>query len=1102
MKKKARSVCSSIGIAILMLSLLLPCFQSPLLAATSTVASADVNRTVTINTSNVVQSDFLGIGVNIIPTNLMALGAKYGYNDAYWAMDTQRIHQFQPKVARVWFQLDWMEPSKGTYTWNSEKMQKFYQYIDALKASGTEVELNFGWKVGSSIQSWFNFPNLKDPYVSAPTDLPAYARSASALLNELINKRGYDNIKYMTFYNEPNGSWDFEGPTDQKAYFAQMSRAVSEQLKADGLRDRIQLWGPEETGALDWTQYMKQNADDVFDAYTFHVYGASYNDLGARIAERKSAVGSKPIVMTEFGWGDDNASNWDSGFANSVIRAANDGLQGALMWQLNGAWTSDPDGDTNGSYTMWDGLPLGLKPNKTYYSAGLLARYVPEHSQVLAVNTGGASDIRAAAFKAKDGNYTIVLESKSGQSKNVTFDFGTTTIGKTFYKMNYQDDVQRDGNALLPAVENSFTANQSFTDSAINSEYNVSIYTTAKPQAQVKMTPIESTVASGSTLTLNATVIDASYSQTSVVADTYTTDDILPVAENDVKTKEKQDVVNNNNSTTTATSDTYVTPAEENTLASASTDVTWSVVGSGNGTISSTGVYSPPDVTTEKLVAIKATSVADPNGYGIALIKVIPQSIASRVDAPTLSLKSGVYDTSEAVTVKTGTAGAEIRYTLDGSVPTTSSSLYTKPVILPEGGTKVFKAKAFKSGLTASGVTSALYKILQNSTGPEGYQFCMYEGGTCSFDGTASVAYGADGLFKYGTFTNGVACTDEAFGGDPTSNLPKRCYYTNDVPEQTPVVAIYNTGFEKPTVSTTKTGPFTSGWTFDSRSGVQRNGSAFGATTAPEGQQTAYLKTDGGVAGSITQQLNFPQGEYKLSFKAAKRTSFGGTQTFDVFVDQTKIGSYSPTSGNYTTYTTNAFTANGKRTIRFVATTTTGDNTAFLDQISIQLASDTPVPPSNPEAVIANTSFENPATTNTKVGPFTSDWVFSTRSGIQRNGSVFNPAANAPDGVQTAYLKTDSGVAGSISQSITFPAGTYALTFQAAKRTSVGGTQTFDVYVDNKVVGSYSPTSGTYTSYTTNNFVVTAGEHTIKFVATTSTGDNTAFIDQVKLIQK
>ncbi|MGW3285341.1 alpha-L-rhamnosidase-related protein [Streptomyces sp. NPDC001002] len=56
-----------------------------------------------------------------------------------------------------------------------------------------------------------------------------------------------------------------------------------------------------------------------------------------------------------------------------------------------------------------------------------------------------------------------------------------------------------------------------------------------------------------------------------------------------------------------------------------------------------------------------------------------------------------------------------------------------------------------------------------------GFTRCAGEGGTCSFSGTRSVAYGA-GTYVYKTVTGSTSCGNDSFGGDPAENLVKSCY--------------------------------------------------------------------------------------------------------------------------------------------------------------------------------------------------------------------------------------------------------------------------------------------------------------------------------------
>ena len=133
--------------------------------------------------------------------------------------------------------------------------------------------------------------------------------------------------------------------------------------------------------------------------------------------------------------------------------------------------------------------------------------------------------------------------------------------------------------------------------------------------------------------------------------------------------------------------------------------------------------------------------------------------------------------------------------------------------------------------------------------------------------------------------------------------------------------------------------------------------------------------------------------------------------------------------------------------------------------------------------------------------PTGSPWTFSGGSGISGNNSGFtsgNPPA--PQGSQVAFLQST----GSLSQRVTgFETGTYVLTFEAAQRENIQASQqNFNVLIDGSVVGTFTPSGTSYQSYTTDEFTIAAGTHTISFQGLDSAGgDNTAFLDDVQLTQ-
>jgi hypothetical protein len=79
------------------------------------------------------------------------------------------------------------------------------------------------------------------------------------------------------------------------------------------------------------------------------------------------------------------------------------------------------------------------------------------------------------------------------------------------------------------------------------------------------------------------------------------------------------------------------------------------------------------------------------------------------VGAPTFSVAAGTYTTIQAVTISDTTPGASIYYTLNGTTPTTASTLYTGPVNV--GVSETINAIATLAGTGTSTVGSVSYTI-------------------------------------------------------------------------------------------------------------------------------------------------------------------------------------------------------------------------------------------------------------------------------------------------------------------------------------------------------------------------------------------------------
>jgi Galactose oxidase-like, Early set domain/Chitobiase/beta-hexosaminidase C-terminal domain/Glyoxal oxidase N-terminus len=120
-------------------------------------------------------------------------------------------------------------------------------------------------------------------------------------------------------------------------------------------------------------------------------------------------------------------------------------------------------------------------------------------------------------------------------------------------------------------------------------------------------------------------------------------------------------------------------------------------------TTSSTLYNGPIAVTTTQMV--KAIAVA--TGYGNSSVTSAAYVIA--VPTPIFSPKTGTYTSSQSVAITDSMSGVAIYYTTDGSPPTSSSKLYTGPVVVSSSQT--IKAIATAPGYSNSALATAAYTI-------------------------------------------------------------------------------------------------------------------------------------------------------------------------------------------------------------------------------------------------------------------------------------------------------------------------------------------------------------------------------------------------------
>ena len=128
-----------------------------------------------------------------------------------------------------------------------------------------------------------------------------------------------------------------------------------------------------------------------------------------------------------------------------------------------------------------------------------------------------------------------------------------------------------------------------------------------------------------------------------------------------------------------------------------------------------------------------------------------------------ISPEGGEFTGAVDVTISSDTAGAEIRYTLDGSAPDENSTRYTEAIRLDE--TTTIKARAFKVGFAPSQVSSATFTIHSVHVLPDNV---VLEGDTLCLAGTRENSGIKVGDVVVGTAGRGYLRRIETIKGDPS----------------------------------------------------------------------------------------------------------------------------------------------------------------------------------------------------------------------------------------------------------------------------------------------------------------------------------------------
>jgi hypothetical protein len=119
-------------------------------------------------------------------------------------------------------------------------------------------------------------------------------------------------------------------------------------------------------------------------------------------------------------------------------------------------------------------------------------------------------------------------------------------------------------------------------------------------------------------------------------------------------------------------------------------------------------LYSGP-ITVSSNQTINAISVM--SGFTNSPVTSATYVIEPQLPTPMLSMAPLGDDTNQKLTITDANGGATVYYTTNGTIPTTSSAVYTQPVAFNRSGTFTVNAIAVASGYLNSTVATAVYTI-------------------------------------------------------------------------------------------------------------------------------------------------------------------------------------------------------------------------------------------------------------------------------------------------------------------------------------------------------------------------------------------------------
>ncbi len=195
-----------------------------------------------------------------------------------------KVKALEPQLVRIFYNDNFEERQANA----PKNLASFYDTVQLAQEAGATINITY-----------------QAVNVAKLNPVASMTRFAG-VLEDLVEVKGYTNLRWVTVSNEPNST------NLTMAEYEALYRALDAQLVARGLRPQIGLMGGDlvRDNQRIWFQYIAANMNDIVDAYSVHIYWNYWDlpfaetrlkDVRKIVTEELPEATRKPTYITESG---------------------------------------------------------------------------------------------------------------------------------------------------------------------------------------------------------------------------------------------------------------------------------------------------------------------------------------------------------------------------------------------------------------------------------------------------------------------------------------------------------------------------------------------------------------------------------------------------------------------------------------------------------------------------------------------------------------------------------------------------------------------------------------------------------------------------------